>query len=152
MPSNFILDFEAYQVDADYYPVEICLLNIVTRQCNMFFIRYPNAIESNTSRFQYFYCHGMGWQDGNISFAKAMKAIRRRVKTDDTIFIKGEQKANFIRKCLPKHNILEVTAPSIHTLFCLRDKCCKYHYAHKQWSCARHKAFALIPFVKVADT
>ena len=92
--TEWIVDFEAYQVGKNFYPVEIAMLNVNMGARNLFYIYYWYSNKNRTIRFQCEH-HGLDWHDGNISLGKALKTIAKCIKENDVVLIKGKQKIKF---------------------------------------------------------
>ena len=90
----WIVDFEAYQMGKQFYPVEIAMLNVNMGDHNLFYVYYQYPIENQTIHFQYEH-HGLNWQDGNLPLGKALKAIAKCTKDKDKVIIKGNQNISF---------------------------------------------------------
>ena len=150
---NWFLDFEAYQIGKDYYPVEICLVNGLTKRWNLFYVRYNFSYNTSTTHYQ-FKKHGIRWDDGNVSLNTALNAILRRVKRRDVIYVKGEQKRVFLQNFIWFDRRIEeiVCASRMRDLVemyedetCWKHSGLTKHHRHNL-SCARHKCFALASF------
>jgi len=147
----WILDIEAFQIRDRFYPLEICLLNTEKETCNLFFVKYRKTFESRSIRLQ-FGRHGIDWHDGDISIFSAIKAIKKRIKADDKICVKGEQKLKYLQKLFDFTNeqIFEIkNAPTLSELVESNDESCYLHFQmHKTWWCARRRCFAILKYLK----
>jgi hypothetical protein len=90
-----------------------------------------------------FAIHGLYWDQGDYSLEKAQQIIVNKVKADDEVYVKGDQKATFFDTWFPQ--VFQITnAPAIKDLkLCRSEVCDKKH----QGKCARRKCFELLPYV-----
>ena len=139
---RYVLDFEGFQVDSVFYPLEVAVVDVHTRLCWMLYITYDHEIYSPSVRYQQ-HLHHMCWKDGTISYEDATVCLRRLLHFAE-VYVKDLQKANFIRNWL-NVCVTEITnAPSYkHMHDCINEHC-RFHVSIH---CARRKAFELIKYV-----
>ena len=149
---RWIIDFEAYQQGSTYFPIEIALLNVETKKCNIFYVGYGFCLKGMEIRYQYTR-HGIGWSEGNVKLYNALRAIKKRVDIKhDHIIIKGEQKLNYlIAKGFDPSLFLLIKpegTPKLNDLEKLvsdDEKCIRHEGTNKH--CAMKKCFAILTVV-----
>ena len=113
---RFVFDFEAYQIsNGDFYPKEIAIVNCNDINENYSFMVAYDTVpeeENNTTRFQ-FHRHGIPWHRGTMTIDEARREVEKIVLPDNiiiettavtttTIYVKGREKANYLRKWLER--------------------------------------------------
>ena len=166
--STWIIDFESYQIDSDFYPLEICILNVCTGKSFLFFVKYPyNYLNSNetleTLRYQY-RRHRLHWDDGDqcihSTVIKLKKIIANYSVSNIKIYVKGEQKHKLVSHWFAApsstntFNVIDIgaNAPRFTALkhLCASAACAK-HAHNLELFCARRKCYQLLPFIKFAE-
>lgn len=146
MGKDYILEMEAYQYNKQFYPVEICLMDCSTQKCDMFFVRYDFEIDNATTRWQY-RRHNLRWKGGgNMYLDNCIRQIKRILKPDDIIYVKGDQKMEFFKLWLC-NSILEIEKcfwenGSTETSKWNDVNKCAFHKL-TDYACARDKCFLL---------
>jgi hypothetical protein len=150
----WLCDFEAFQLDAIYFPVEVSLLNLDSEICYTFNIGWRHlkftCFCSKTFAFQY-KRHGLCWDAGRLSVKKVIKAIKKRVKGDDVIFVKGDQKAQWLLHWFTDKqivNLVDDCVLSVNKTLPLeqqRERRCNFHYNNPMYQfCAQQKCYLLL--------
>ena len=145
----WIIDFEAYQVHGDFYPLEITLLNAQdVQECFHFYIYYPRDHYNNlTIKFQ-FRQHGIKWGDGDDTMASALEKLHRQVWNGDTIYVKGGQKTELVNLWFPKNTVIDLMELRKYlSMKSCREHTCDFHKKDVALNCSRRKAFTLLPYV-----
>jgi hypothetical protein len=165
--STWIIDFESYQIDSAFYPLEICILNVCTQQCFLFFVKYPrNYFNTNATLRYQFRRHGLHWDDGDQSLHDTVMELKRIITNNANtvkIYVKGELKHKLVsywfttQLVTTNKNTFNITdigagAPSFTALKDLNTiETCAKHAHNMQLFCARRKCYQLLPFVILAE-
>ena len=144
---KWIIDLEAYQLDGFWFPKEIALLNVETMECFCSTVKAEigynliNPTHRRTIAYQY-RRHRLRWEEGDETLANVKRKIQSMVKSQDTVYCKGDQKVYYFQEWFD--NVVEINAPSFKTLN-------KYplRYCDKKHGliCAKRKCFELIEYV-----
>ena len=99
---TYILDFEGYQLDGKFYPVEIALVNCCTENYQMFYIAYPEMyglLDSNLTIKCQFWRHLIPFNApfAQYNLCQAKCELQNVIKSGDTVYVKGLQKQLFFR-------------------------------------------------------
>ena len=154
----WLCDFEAYQFDATYFPVEISLLNLNSEKCATFYIGWRHlsftVYSSKTFAHQY-NRHGLCWDAGRLTLIKAIKAIQKRVKASDVVFVKGEQKAKWVMQWLKAGQIIDLVGDDVFSFNNNKltehqtEQKCEFHAMNPNYKfCTRQKCFMLLSCAK----
>ena len=113
MANHFVCDCNWYQVNNEFYPVEITILNIDTKYFGTFYIKYPaNYLNNLTTKYQHDK-HGLDWDAGNETLCSAIAKMKQVVYPGDVVYVKGDEKTKLVAVWLPKARVKEITnAPS----------------------------------------
>ena len=111
MTQTYILDFEAYQIDGKFYPVEIALVNCQTKKFQVFHIAYPE-MRNLPLLAQLPFLDAIDWQlrrhgiPFDAPFARyclcTVKTLNEYIVHGDTVLVKGLQKVLYFRDWFPK--------------------------------------------------
>ena len=148
---HWIIDCEWYHVGNDIYPVEISLLRVEdTSICHTYYVYYPTNYYNNlTTQWQH-NSHGLTWTEGDSRLCEVIWKMHQHVHGGDVIYVKGGEKSKLVSKWFPKVvEVVEITtAPAYGEIShsCLKETCSK-HAHDTGLSCARRKAFKLLPYV-----
>ncbi|VDO11375.1 unnamed protein product [Brugia timori] len=121
--TQFIIDFQAFKDEENRYILkEIAVIAVETDEVGHCIIKppYPGDMLSEKCREQVSYIvtyqHGICWEDGYIKYVDAIRLVRDMTKNAVQVFIKGSERAKFIRKLTGKPTI------DFDTLNCPRAK------------------------------
>jgi hypothetical protein len=161
--NKWILDFEGYQVNSIYFPIEIALLNVHQNNlCYTWRIKYSDAMAVYNQNTEWqFRKHRLGWNHGNMYLYEALKEMRTVIDDycsgEHVVYVKGLEKTNWMRQQrwfpfhYPKVTVQEIQGvPSFRDLsmFYGAEYACTYHTnAPFDVRCARRKAYQLLPYV-----
>jgi len=154
----WLCDFEAYQFGATYFPVEISLLNLNNEKCATFYIGWKHlsfTVSSSKTFTHQYNRHGLCWDAGRLTLTKAIKAIQKRVKASDIVFVKGEQKAKWLMQWLKAGQIIDLGGIDVfsfnnnNSADHQNERKCEFHAMNPNYKfCARQKCFMLLPCAK----
>ena len=143
---SWFLDFVGYQFPGGGFVIkEIAILSADGDRCYNYFITGPKAIRPYSQTFQYQYnMHKLRWEFGDYEFYEAMMDVARKIG-DNTVFIKGREKFEYIRHMFPRPKFVELQdVPAFHHLnSCIHERCEIKHGNH----CARRKVYELRHFI-----
>jgi len=92
------------------------LLNLNSEKCAIFYIGWRHlsftVYSSKTVTHQY-NRHGHCWDAGRLTLIKEIKAIQKRVKASDLVFVKGEQKAKWQMQWLKAGQIIDLVGGDV---------------------------------------
>lgn len=152
---KWIIDMEWYTVHGNIYPIEIALLSVDTRECQVHYIYYPDYMMHKTLTTQYqFKRHGIRFGDGYESLSSAMISMLYSLQHNDDIYVKGFEKANVVREWFQTNNKQKVfhiheikNAPSILSFDSCKNTVCHRHRHDLSLCCAQRKVWQLLPYV-----
>ena len=77
--------------------------------------------------------------------------MHKHVKVRDIVYVKGEEKTKLAQKWFSRVvRVVEATnAPSFNTMLKAPEETCERHKHNTGLSCARHKTFKLLQYVKI---
>lgn len=144
---KWIVDMEAFQVNSEWYPKEIAILNTSTLECKCLMIKccipFKNVhpVDMATIKWQ-FRSHCIYWDSGDYTLEEAKLIITKCVNKDDDVYVKGDQKEKLFQTWFPR--VHSIDSPPLRNLNeCINEVCDKLHSRN----CARRKCFELIPYV-----
>lgn len=105
----FVVDFQGFGVfNKDFILKELALLYdghhyhfIVTPPCNL--NQLPITLKRQ-AHWLYKNYHGLSWNGGQIHFKKVKQFLRNKIQSG-TIYVKGTEKANWLRGILNNENV-----------------------------------------------
>lgn len=123
MEDEFILDFQAFKDEKNRYIVkEIAILAVRTDELGHCLIKPPFAASKlygdKKASIDYLtdVYHGIIWEDGYMNFTDTVSMLKDMTRNAKHLYIKGSERAKFIRKLLGKTTI------DFDTLNCPRTK------------------------------
>ena len=165
---KWVLDFEGFQINGNFYPLEICLINCEnpTENIHVWHIGYSDTLAetynncNQTIRWQ-FHKHGMGWKHAEMTLVDALVELREVLEVENTkvqheIHIKGLEKAKWIRGFFLREKdnvkVIEIlNAPCFRdlTMFCggAIGKACVFHQNSWHLRCPCRKAYYLVDYI-----
>ena len=138
----WFLDFVGYQ-DQEFIIKEIAILHNGGDRCYNYFITGPRKQLDSSTIFHQYQMHKLRWDWGDYEFNEVMMDIARKLR-EDTVYIKGKEKFEFMKRILPRPNFVELEGiPSFKELNnCVFERCEVRHGNH----CARRKVYELKHF------
>ena len=145
---TWFLDFIGYNCPGYRFIVkEIAIIDRDDEdRCYNYFITGPKAYPiwySQTIHHQYKW-HNLRWEFGDYEFNEAMMDIARKMG-EDTVYIKGTEKYDFMRRRLPRPKFVELEdIPAVCYLnSCTQERCNVKHGDH----CARRRVYELRHYI-----
>jgi hypothetical protein len=147
----WFLDFIGYQCPI-FIVKEIAILSSDGDKCYNYFItgpkQYPDKIHSQTIQYQYSK-HKLSWDLGDYEFTEAMEDIRRKIK-HALVYIKGQEKRDFISHYLPDCRIIDLkNIPSFKIMASCNNERCEVKHGN---TCARRKVYELRHYLQNNDS
>ena len=162
---KWILDFEGFQINGNFYPLELCLLSFQrpTDDLHIWHIGYTDSLAipfnestNKTIRWQS-NKHGMGWKHGNMNPVDVFADMRDLFTTrfQHEIHVKGLEKAKWIEEWFNRNanvKVIEITcAPSYRDMNmyygAMFGHPCSFHRDAPHLRCACRKANYLRDYI-----
>ena len=155
----WIIDFESYQINSAFYPLEICLLNTADQsKCFVYYVKYPcNYFNNLTTKYQ-FLTHGLTWGEGDETIYSAISSILSKLGPKDVIYVKGLEKKRLVEswvaidddKCgVRVREFPIISTPSLNRLVVCIEETCEKHKHLMVKACARRKCFQLLRYLPI---
>ena len=162
---KWVIDFEGFQINDNFYPLELCLLNTQRprEDLHIWHIRYTDSLAlAYDEKIDRTICwqsneHGMSWKQGNMPLLDAFLEMRDLFpsRSQHKLYAKGLEKTKWIREWFEKDNnvtVIEIiNAPSYRDMNMyygsLYGHPCAFHRDSPHLRCACRKAQYLCDYI-----
>jgi len=136
---EFIVDMLAFNSPkAKFIVKELTIVNVQTGAVSWFLFKPPCAAKDTvaatlkeniwlTNNF-----HGISWEEGDVPYAQLRSILTEQIDPGSRVYVKGEEKANFIQK-LTSANVVD-----LQTLGCPSLRRPNFWLLTPQYTCPRH--------------